>query len=86
MKGRSQCKGKVATIDKCTKPSTFEFLHSDLEHKKAPPYLGDIWVPSLLVEQNIGVKLFIMGMENLCKVGDRLTKVEHVGVTLRLLS
>jgi len=83
-------KGKAAAIDKCTKPSTFEFLHSNLEHKNPPPHtphpthLGDIWVPSLPID--IGVKLFILRMESLFKARDRLIKVEHANVISRLLS
>jgi hypothetical protein len=86
MEGRCQCKRKVVAIDRFTNPSTFEFLYSNLEHKKVPPYPGDIWVPSLFMAQNKSVNFFNPCMESLFKDGNRLIRVEHVSVILKPLS
>jgi len=86
MEGRCQCKRKVVATDRFTNPSTFEFLYSNLEHKKVPPYPGDIWVPSLLMAQNKSVNFFNPGMESLFKARDRLIRVEHFSVILKILS
>jgi len=86
MEGRCQCKGNVVATDRFTNPSTFEFLYSNLEHKKVPLYPSDIWVRSLLMAQNKSVKFFNPSMESLFKVGNRLIRVEHVSVILKLLS
>jgi hypothetical protein len=42
MENNYQCKGKATTTNISIIPSTFEFLYSNLEHQKSPPYLGDI--------------------------------------------
>jgi hypothetical protein len=52
-----------------------------LEIKNPPPYVGDIWVPKLLMNSNKFVKIFILDMEKWFQFGNMLIKVEHVGVT-----
>ncbi len=48
--------------------------------------LGDIWVPKSVVSPNHFVRLFILGVEDLFQVGDRLIRVEHSGSKSRLIS
>jgi hypothetical protein len=52
-----------------------------LEIEKPSPYVGDIKVPMLLINSNKSVKIFIPSMEKWFQFGDRLIRVEHVGVT-----
>jgi hypothetical protein len=51
-----------------------------LEIEKPPPYVGDIWVPTLPINFNKSVKIFILDMEKWFQSGDRLIKVEHANV------
>ncbi len=50
------------------------------------PRLGDIWIPKLAVSPNHFVRLYIPSMEDLFQVGDRLLRVEHSGLSSRLIS
>jgi hypothetical protein len=43
-------------------------------------------VPTLFVKENRCVKIFILNMEQWFKPRDMLVKVEHVGVTSKLIS
>jgi hypothetical protein len=45
------------------------------------PRLGDIWVPKLAASANHFVRLYILGVEDLFQVGDRLIRVEHSGLS-----
>jgi hypothetical protein len=47
---RSQLKGKQLVTNKPSNLSPCSFIHSNLESKKLPPYVGKIWVPTLLVD------------------------------------
>jgi hypothetical protein len=63
------------------------FVSLHLEIKKAFPYVGDIWVLALHVDYNRYVKIFILRMEQYgFKPRNRLVRIEHVGVTSRLMS
>jgi hypothetical protein len=57
-----------------------------LEIEKPPPYVGDIWVPTLLINYNGSVKILTPGLETWFQLGDRLIRIEHVNVTSQLLS
>jgi hypothetical protein len=50
------------------------------------PRLGDNWVPKLAVSRNHFVRLYILSVEDLFQVGDRLLRVEHSGSRSRLIS
>ncbi len=50
------------------------------------PRLGDIWIPKLAVSPNHFVRLYILGVEDLFQVGDRLFRVEHSRLRSRLIS
>jgi len=56
------------------------------ERQSSVHRLGDIWVPKLAVSPNHFVKLYILGVEDLFQVRDRLFKVEHNGSRFRLIS
>jgi hypothetical protein len=56
------------------------------ERQNSVPRLGDIWVPKLAVSPNHFVKLYILGVEDLFQVGDRLLRVEHSGSRFRFIS
>jgi hypothetical protein len=84
MESSSQSQGKGPIINKPFNSYPFTFFHLEIE--KPPPYVGDIWVPTLLIDSNRFLKFFILGMEKWFQFGYRLIKVEHVGVTSRLLS
>lgn len=57
-----------------------------MEIEKPPPYVGDIWVPTLLINYNGSVKILTPGLETWFQLGDRLIRIEHVNVTSQLLS
>jgi len=50
------------------------------------PRLGDIWIPKLVASPNHFVRLYILGVENLFQVGDRLLRVEHNGLSSCFIS
>jgi hypothetical protein len=79
-----QTRGKQPTTNKPLKHYPFTFLH--IENEKHPPYAGDIWVFTLLVDSDRCVRIFMLGMEKLFQLGDKLVRVEHVGVISRLLN
>jgi hypothetical protein len=56
------------------------------ERQRSVPRLGDIWVPKLVVSPNHFVRLYILGVEDLFQVGDRLLRVEHSRSRSRLIS
>jgi hypothetical protein len=56
------------------------------ERQSSVPRLGDIWVPKLAVSPNHFVKLYILGVEDLFQIGDRLLRVEHSGSRFRFIS
>ncbi len=60
------------------------FFH--LKIKELPPYPRDIWVPTLLVDLNNYVKIFIHGLEQWFQAWDKLVRVEHVNETSMLLN
>lgn len=57
-----------------------------MEIEKPPPYVGDSWVPTLLIDYNGSVKILRPGLETWFQLGDRFIRIEHVNVTSRLLS
>jgi hypothetical protein len=57
-----------------------------VERQSSVPKLGDIWVPKLAVSPNYFVRLYILGVEDLFEVGDRLLRVEHGGSRSCLIS
>ncbi len=59
---------------------------SSTERQRNVPRLGDIWIPKLAASPNHFVRLYIPGVEDLFKVGDRLLRVEHNGSSSRLIS
>jgi hypothetical protein len=67
---RSQFKGKHLAIDKPHDLSPYSFVHSNLQRKKLPPYAGNIWVPTLSINRNRFVKIFVPNMEKLFKPRD----------------
>lgn len=79
MENNSQSQKKGPAIDKPSNSYLFTFLQLEIE--KPPPYVGDIWVPKLLINFNRSMKIFILDMELWFQFGDRLIKVEHANVT-----
>ncbi len=75
---------KGPTIDKPFNFYLFTFFH--LEIKKAPPYVGNIWVLALPINSNRFVRIFKLGREKRFQREDRLIRVEHVCVTSPLLN
>jgi hypothetical protein len=59
---------------------------SSTERQRNVPRLGDISIPKLAALPNHFVRLYIPGVEDLFKVGDRLLRVEHNGSSSRLIS
>jgi len=55
------------------------------KRQRSVPRLGDIWVPKLVASPNHFVRLYILGVEDLFQVGNRLIKVEHSGSSSRLI-
>ncbi len=86
MESGCQNKGKTTATNKISEPPPCGFNHLKLEYKKIPPYANDVWVPSLPIEENGYAKIFIPSMECYFRPGDRLIRVEHVGVTTRMLN
>jgi hypothetical protein len=84
MECNCQAQSKQPTTNKPPNHYLFTFLH--IENELRPPYVGDIWVLTLPIDSNRCVKIFMPGMEKLFQPSDMLVKVEHVGVTFRLLN
>jgi hypothetical protein len=62
MESNSQSQGKGPITNKPSNSYLFTFLHLEIE--KLPPCVGDIWVPTLLINYKYRfVKIFIPGME-----------------------
>ncbi len=62
MENNSQSQGKGPIVDKHFNSYLFSFLHLEIE--KPPPYVGNIWVPTLLINYKYRfVKIFIPIME-----------------------
>jgi hypothetical protein len=57
-----------------------------LKIKEPPPYPRHIWVPTLPIDLNRYVKIFIHGMEQWFQAWDKLVRIEHVNETSMLLS
>lgn len=53
---------------------------------KEPPYVGDVWVPTLLIDHSRFVKIFVLSMQDLIKLQNKILKIKHVRVTFRLLN
>jgi len=49
------------------------------ERQRSVPRLGDIWIPRSEVSPNHFLRLYILGVQDLFRVGDRLLWVEHNG-------
>jgi hypothetical protein len=79
MENNSQSQEKGPAIHKPFNSYIFTFLHLEIE--KPPPYVGDIWVPTLPINFNRFVKIFILDMEKWFQSGNMLIKVEHSNVT-----
>jgi hypothetical protein len=70
-----------------TTPRTWRrIIPSPAERSRSVPRIGDIWIPKLAMSPNHFVRLYILGVEDLFQVGDRLFKVEHSGSSSRLIS
>ncbi len=70
-----------------TTPCTLcRVTHIFAKRQRNVPRLGDIWIPKLAASPNHFVKLYIPGVEDLFQVGDRLFRVEHSGLSSRLIS
>ncbi len=50
------------------------------------PRLGDIWIPKLTPSANHFPRFYILSVEDLFQVGDRIVRVEHSGTRSRLIS
>jgi hypothetical protein len=62
MENNSLSQGKGPIANKPSNSYLFIFLHLEIE--KPPRYVGDIWVPTLLINYKYRfVKIFIHGME-----------------------
>jgi hypothetical protein len=68
-------------------PPTLHRVAPDLaERQTSIPRIGDVWVPRATVSPNHFVRLYIPRVEDLFSGGDRLLRVEHSGLTSRLIS
>jgi hypothetical protein len=76
MESNCQSQGKGPIVNKPFNSYPFTFLHLEIE--KPPPFVGDIWVPTLLIDSNRSMEIFIPRMEKWFQSKDRLTRVEHV--------
>jgi hypothetical protein len=66
-------------------PFVFDFEILKFENGKPIPRLGNIWIPiDLILEHHI--KFYVLGMEKLFRVGDRIIRVKHYGTMSKLLS
>jgi hypothetical protein len=50
------------------------------------PRPGDIWIPKLTPSVNHFPRFYILGVEDLFQVGDRIVRVEHSGTRSCLIS
>jgi hypothetical protein len=80
------CRPKNCRHNSTTPPILRRVTPLFAERQSSVPRLGDIWVPKLAVSPNHFVKLYILGVEDLFQVGDRLLRVEHNGSRSRLIS
>jgi hypothetical protein len=70
-----------------TTPHTWRRVTPSLAQRpRSVPRVGNIWIPKLAVSPNHFVRLYILGVEDLFQVGDRLLRVEHSGSSSRLIS
>lgn len=86
MESCGQDKGETTTTNKFFEPPPCGFNHLKLKHKKILPDANDIQVPSLPIKENKYAKIFIPSMKCCFRLGDRLVRVEHVGVTTKMLN
>jgi len=69
-----------SNLAKFPNPFVFDFENGKLIHK-----LGNIWIPiDLVLEHHI--KFYVLGMEKLFRVGDRVIRVKHLGTMSKLLN
>jgi hypothetical protein len=50
------------------------------------PRLGNIWIPKSTPSANHFPRFYILGVENLFQIGDRIVRVEHSGTKSRFIS
>jgi hypothetical protein len=63
MEKSSKNKGKTTVLYNLFNVSNFEFVFHDVEKKKPSPYVGDIWIPTFIIEGAHYVKIFILSMD-----------------------
>jgi hypothetical protein len=56
------------------------------ERQRSVPRLGDLWIPKSSVSPNHFPRFYILGVEDLFQVGDRIVRVEHSGSKSRFIS
>jgi len=56
------------------------------ERQRGVPRLGDIWIPKVVVSPNHFARFYILGVEILFQIGNRLVRVEHAGSRSHLIS
>jgi hypothetical protein len=56
------------------------------ERHRSVPRIGNIWIPKFVVLPNHFTILYILGVEDLFKIGDHLLRVEHCGSRSRVIS
>jgi hypothetical protein len=49
------------------------------KRQRSVPRLGDLWIPKSPVSPNHFLRFYILGVEDLFQVGDRIVRVEHSG-------
>jgi hypothetical protein len=72
-------------LAKFPNPFVFDFEILKIENGKLTPRLGNICIPiDLILEHHI--KFYVLGMEKLFRIGDRIIKVKHSKTMSKLLN
>lgn len=74
-------RGDITSLPTLHKVSTYR-----LERQGQVPRLSDIWIPIAPISPNHFVRFYILGVEDIFCVRDRILKVENIGLRARLIS
>jgi hypothetical protein len=66
-----------------TFPNAFAFFFAE---EKQVPKVDDLWIPSSFSTPNHFIRFFILGIEHMLQVGDKILRVEASGSLSQLVS
>jgi len=73
--------GNMTSLPTLRKVSTYR-----LEKQGQIPRLGDMWIHVFPILLNHFVRIYLLGVEDLLCVGDRMLRVKNIGLKVRLMS